>query len=182
MDDDYIKETKLAGVFILARPTFSDDRGFFRETFRKEDLEKKLGYEFNPVQANHSRSKKGVLRGIHVAPWHKLVTVISGEVQQVVVDLRKESPTLGQHISMLINEENKISLCIPAGCGNAYLVLSDEVDYTYLTTDYWTPGREIGIKYDDKQLEIKWEIDHLVLSEKDLQNESLNEVISKLSF
>ncbi|MBI2596180.1 dTDP-4-dehydrorhamnose 3,5-epimerase [Candidatus Daviesbacteria bacterium] len=176
MDDNFIKETELNGVFIIARPTFEDERGFFRESFRKRDLDKRLGYEFNPVQSNHSRSKKGVLRGIHVAPWHKLATVISGAVQQVVVDLRKKSPTFGQHISMLINEENRISLCIPAGCGNAYLVLSDGVDYTYLTTDYWSAGKELGIIYNDPKLNIKWEIDSPILSEKDLENPPVSEI------
>lgn len=176
MEQDFIKETEINGVFKISRPTFKDDRGFFRETFRKGDLDSRLGYEFKPVQANHSRSIKGTLRGIHIAPWNKLVTATSGKVQQVVVDLRRESPTFGKHISILMGEENWVSVYIPAECGNAFLVLSDEANYNYLTTDYWSPGKEKGVLYSDKTLNIRWElpISELVLSEKDLKNPILD--------
>lgn len=175
--DDFIKDTEIPGVFIIARPTFYDERGFFRETFRKNDLDNKLGYEFNPVQANHSRSEKGSLRGIHIAPWNKLVTVTSGKVQQIVVDLRKNSPTFGKHISVDIGENEWISVYIPAFCGNAFLVLSDEANYTYLTTDYWEAGKEKAVIYNDLNINIKWELpdEELVLSDKDQQNQSLDE-------
>lgn len=178
MEQDFIKETKINGVFIIARPTFKDDRGFFRETFRKNDLDNKLGYEFKPVQANHSRSIKGTLRGIHIAPWNKLVTAISGKVQQVVVDLRKESPTFGKYISVVMGEENWVSVYIPAECGNAFLVLSDEANYNYLTTDYWASGREKEVIYNDKTLNIQWGLptSELMLSEKDLKNPNLEQV------
>ena len=134
--DDYIEETKLPGVFIIKRPKFEDPRGFFRETFRKKDLDKRLGFEFNPVQANHSRSEKGTLRGIHIAPWHKLVTLIRGNVQEVVVDLREGSETFGEYISLNLGEDNFASIFMPANCGNAFLTLSDVADYQYLTTHY----------------------------------------------
>lgn len=177
--EDYIEETDILGVFIIKRPTFEDERGFFRETFRKNDLEKRLGYPFNPVQANHSRSKKGTLRGIHIAPWHKLVTVFRGQVQQVIVDLRRDSPSFGKHISVLLGEGNWVALFIPKGCGNAFLVLSDEADYNYLTSDYWVPGREIGVIYNDSDLNIKWELKDVGLSDKDLQNPSLKDAFPK---
>lgn len=175
MDEDYIEETNINGVYVVKRPVIGDERGFFRETFRKKELDNRLGYEFNPVQANHSRSEKGVLRGIHVAPWNKLVTVARGKVQQVVVDLRKESPEFGKYFSIILGEENFVSVYIPANLGNAFLVLSEVADYNYLTTDYWSPLKELAVIFNDPQLNIKWELDNPILSDKDLQNPTLKE-------
>lgn len=179
MNEDFIKETEIMGVFVIARPTFNDERGFFRETFRKSDLERRIGNSFNPVQANHSRSEKGSLRGIHIAPWNKLVTVTSGNVQQIVVDLRKDSPTFGKHISVLMGEENWVSVYIPAKCGNAFLVTSNNANYTYLTTDYWSAGEEKAVIYNDQALNISWQLpeNELVLSEKDKNNPTLQELL-----
>lgn len=177
--EDYIKETKIEGVYVIERPVMGDERGFFRETFRKNDLEKRLGYEFNIVQANHARSKKGILRGIHIAPWHKLVTVTRGNTQQVVVDCREDSPTFGKHISINIGDDNRVVVFIPANCGNAYLVLSEDADYTYLTSDYWTPGREKSIAYDDPTLNIDWQDNNPSLSDKDLANPSFEQAFKK---
>ncbi len=177
MDNDYIEETNINGVYVIKRPVHGDARGFFRETFRKKDLDNKLGYEFNPVQANHSRSEKGVLRGIHAAPWNKLVTVTRGQVQQVVVDLRKDSPDFGKHFSIILGEENFVSVYIPAKLGNAFLVLSEDADYNYLTTNYWAPGKELAVIYSDPELNIKWELENPTLSDKDLQNPTLKEFV-----
>jgi dTDP-4-dehydrorhamnose 3,5-epimerase len=174
MSDDFIKETKIPGVFIIERPTFSDERGFFRETFRKNDLDAHLPEPFVAVQENHSHSAKGVLRGIHVAPWYKMVQCVSGEVQQVVVDLRKDSPTYGEHISLIMGESNRVKVLIPPSCGNAFQTISDESDYLYLTTDYWAPGKEYGVAWDDPDLKIKWEIPQPLLSDKDKINPKLN--------
>ncbi len=175
-ENDYIEETEINGVLIIKRPKHGDDRGFFRETFRRKDIEEKSGFEFNPVQANHSRSQKGVLRGIHVAPWHKLTTVVRGEVQQVVIDLRKDSPTFGKYVSVTLGENNFSSVFIPAGCGNAFLTLSEVADYSYITSGYWEPGLEVGIIYNDPDLNIKWGVENPILSEKDLKNPSFKEV------
>ena len=172
---DYIIETKLAGVYIIERPLFVDARGFFRETFRKNDLDSKLGFAFQPVQANHSRSDKNSLRGIHIAPWHKLVTCTNGLVQQIVVDTRTDSPTFGEHISILMGEENFRSVFIPASCGNAFLVLSDSVDYNYLTTGYWAPGKEKEVLWSDSRVGIEWQTQTPVVSEKDSNNPTLLE-------
>lgn len=173
--DDYIEETEIKGVFIIKRPTFGDERGFFREIFRKEDLEKRLGYEFNIVQSNHSRSKKDILRGIHVATWMKLVTYTRGNVQQIVVDTRPESPTFGKYISINAGEDNRIAVFIPAGMGNGFLALSEEVDYVYFTTDYWAAGKEQYILYNDPDINIDWQTNSPQVSEKDLQGISLRE-------
>lgn len=175
-NDDFIEETDLEDVFIIKRPSFGDDRGFFREIFRKGDLEKRLGYQLDIKQANHSRSAKGVLRGIHIAPWHKLVTVTRGEVQQVIVDLREGSATFGKHISLIAGEGNRASVFIPADCGNAFLILSEDADYTYLTTDYWSPGKEKSVIYNDPELGIAWKLDNPSLSDKDLQNPLFKQV------
>ncbi len=174
-EQDYITHTELSGVLIIERPTFTDDRGFFRETFRKEDIETRLGSNLEFMQANHSRSVQDTLRGIHIAPWHKLVTCTGGRVQQIVVDTRAESPTFGKHISIIIGEENWKSVFVPAGCGNAFLVLTDTADYTYLATDYWTPGKEQYLRYNDADLAISWQIPTPHVSQKDSTNPTLKE-------
>ena len=167
MNDTFIKPTSLNGVFEIQRPTYPDGRGFFRESVRIRDLEEQLGFPFNVAQTNHSRSIKHSLRGIHIAPWNKLVYVTRGTVQAVIVDLREDSPTFGQHQSFVIGDENKSSLFVPTGCGNSYLVLSDEADYTYLTDQQWEPNKEFAIRWDDPTLAIKWEAAEPLISERD---------------
>jgi dTDP-4-dehydrorhamnose 3,5-epimerase len=174
--NNYITQTELSGVLIMERPTHADPRGFFRETFRKQDLEDALGRPVEFVQANHSRSQTQALRGVHIAPWDKLVTVSRGQVQQVVVDTRPDSSTFGQHISIILGEDNWRSVFIPAGCGNAFLVLSDIADYNYLTGDYWSPNREISVIYNDTDLNIAWQTRQPLISEKDQQNKTLREL------
>lgn len=174
-----IQKTKIEGVYKIMRPTISDERGFFHEVFRKNELEEFLGSEFKVVQSNHSRSNKGVLRGIHIATWNKLVTAISGKVQEVVVDTRKNSPTFGQYESFVLGEEgDQFSIFVPFGCGNSFMSLTDVADYNYLVDDYWAPGKEVGVKYDDLDLNIKWMIDQPILSEKDQTNLSFKEYLS----
>jgi dTDP-4-dehydrorhamnose 3,5-epimerase len=175
MNEDTIKETEIKGVYVIKRPTFKDERGFFHEVFRKNDLETKIGGEFNPVQSNHSHSKKGVLRGVHRASWSKLVTVMSGKIQQIVVDLREDSDTFGKYQSFIISDDDPYAVYIPPFMGNAFLILSDEADYNYLVTDYWAPGKEIGVIYNDPDLGIKWEIEEVELSDKDKQNQTLKQ-------
>lgn len=164
---DFITETELSGLFIIERPTFPDDRGFFRESFRKADLEVRTGYPIEFVQANHSRSVKNTLRGVHIAPWHKLINVTRGEVQAVIADLRPDSKNFGKYISVTIGDSNRCSIFIPAGFGNSFAVISDEADYTYLTTDYWAPGKEYTVRFNDPDLAIKWQVEEPVVSDRD---------------
>ncbi len=172
-----IIKTTIEGVYKIMRPTFEDPRGFFHEIFRKHELEKVIGREFNIVQANHSRSIRGALRGIHRATWNKLVTATSGKVQQIVVDLREGSPTFGHYESFVLGEEGpEFSVFVPAGCGNAFLTLSEEANYVYMVDDYWEAGKEIGILATDKDLQIKWFFDKLNLSEKDQKNQTVREL------
>lgn len=166
-----ITKTSISGLVLIQRPTFSDDRGFFREPARIKEIEEATGVSFHVMQMNHARSSKNTLRGIHIAPWNKLVYVVSGKVQQVVVDLREGSPTFGKHESFIIGDDNRSSIFIPKGCGNSYLVLSEQADYTYLTDEEWAPDKERGVAWNDPALGIKWELEgEPVLSEKDKQN------------
>jgi len=172
--NDTIKSTTLSGLFQIERPTFPDERGFFRESVRITELEQVTGIPFVVKQMNHARSTKGALRGIHVAPWNKMIYVTRGKVQAVIVDARKDSETFGKYESFLLGDENKKSIFIPAGFGNSYLVLSDDADYTYLTDQEWEPGKEFGIAWNDPDLAIQWETrENLQISEKDKQNPTL---------
>ena len=166
-----VTKTSIPGLLVIERQTFSDERGFFRESARIAEIEEAAGVSFDIAQANHARSSKNTLRGIHIAPWNKLVYVTRGSVQSVIVDLREGSSSFGKYESFVIGEENRSSIFIPKGCGNSYLVLSEEADYTYLTDDEWISDKEIGIAWNDPTLNISWQIQgEPHLSEKDRQN------------
>lgn len=173
-----IKPTLLSGVLEIQRPTFSDERGFFREPVRIRELEEELGYPFQVVQMNHARSSKGALRGIHIAPWNKLIYVTRGKVQIAICDLRQDSETFGKYFSTTIGDENKSSVFVPKGCGNSYFVMSDEADYTYLTDQEWAPGLEKGVAWNDPDLGVNWELSEIepILSEKDQHNPRVREM------
>lgn len=179
MAEDFITTTDIKDVLIIKRQTFTDDRGFFREIFRLADLEARLEFSFTPAQANHSRSTRDTLRGIHIAPWHKLVSVAHGQVQQVVVDCRPDSPTFGQHVSVMMGEGENNAVFVPAGCGNAFLVTSDDADYIYLASDYWAPGLEKYLAYNDAKVAIAWQSANPVLSAKDQANPTWDELFGK---
>ncbi len=175
--DSPVTKTSIQGLLLIQRQTIEDDRGFFRESARIKEIEEASGASFNIAQMNHARSSKNTLRGIHVAPWNKLIYVTRGKVQEVVVDLQEDSPTFGKYESFLIGDDNRSSIFIPKGVGNSYLVLSDQADYTYLTDEEWAPDKEFGVAWDDPELGIKWEIEgEPVLSEKDKVNPSVKEV------
>lgn len=173
-------KTSIEGVYIIENQVFGDERGYFMETYQK-DLFDKAGLEFNFVQDNQSRSKKGVLRGLHfqyTQPQGKLVRVIKGEVFDVAVDLRKDSPTYGKWEGVILSEENKKQFYIPEGFAHGFLVLSDIAEFTYKCTDFYNPGDEGGIKWDDPEIGIEWpmdDIDELILSEKDQKWKTLAE-------
>lgn len=175
---DTIEETNLAGVLLISRPVLPDDRGFFKEIYRKNELEERLGIEFNPVQANQARSSKYTLRGIHASPWNKLVSVMKGSAQIVIVDLHEDSATFGEHFTQVLGEGDHKSIFIPKGYGNSYLVLSEEVDCLYITDAYWGPGLEKSVIWNDPDLKIEWMLkgNKPVLSEKDQKNPTLREV------
>jgi dTDP-4-dehydrorhamnose 3,5-epimerase len=176
-----IKKTNIEGLLIVeGGQTFEDSRGFFREPFRRNEFEEALGRAWVHVQENHAFSKKDVLRGIHIAPWDKFIYVPYGEVLSVIVDVRKDSPTFKQVFKMKLGGENKVKLFIPKGLGNSYVILSEEAVYEYQVDQYWAAGMEKGIAWDDKELNIDWEIENPILSEKDTHNPSFEEYLNTL--
>lgn len=167
-----IIETKFEGVKILEPSNFADVRGFFMESYNKAIFDQLMGQSIDFVQDNHSHSEKNVLRGLHyqVAPkmQGKLVRVAQGEVLDVVVDIRKSSPTFGRWFSTILSAENKRQLWIPPGFAHGFQVLSSSADYLYKTTEYYSPVHERSIAWDDNHLAINWRLgDQLLISDKD---------------
>lgn len=171
---------KLDGAEKIELPLLSDERGFFKEVIRVSEVEKLTGKAFNPKQMNHSKSSKNTLRGIHRAPWSKLIYVTKGKVQSVLVDLREDSPTFGKYQSVVLGDDNRVALFVPAFVGNSYLVLSEEADYIYLTDQEWSANKETGILWNDEELGIKWMLEEEpMLSQKDRTNPRLSEIFPK---
>lgn len=151
--------TAIEDVLIIEPQVFGDERGFFLESYNEKRWQEMTGLTKPFVQDNHSRSGKGVLRGIHYQikqPQGKLVRVVSGEVFDVAVDLRKNSETFGNWVSVLLTAENKKQLWIPEGFGHGFLVVSENADFLYKTTDYYAPENERCIVWNDEQLNINW--------------------------
>ncbi len=165
-----IVETSLEEVFLLKPDVHGDARGFFIEYFHGERFAGK-GLELSVAQLNHSHSRRGVLRGLHYQlqyPQAKLVQVVRGEVLDVVVDIRKGSPTFGQSEVAVLSDENRYQLFIPGGFAHGFCVLSEEVDFIYLCSDIYRPDDEYGIAWDDPALDIPWPRDiEFQLSPKD---------------
>ena len=165
---------------VLIEPTVhGDDRGYFLETFRQDLFEEAIGYKVNFVQDNESKSAKGVLRGLHyqLPPYTqaKLVRVIEGSVLDIVVDIRKSSPTFGQHVAVELTAENKHQLFVPHGFAHGFIVLSDNATFAYKVDNYYAPGHDRGIAFDDQDLAIDWQLstEILQLSDKDKIHPSL---------
>ena len=173
--------TKIEDVVILEPQVHGDDRGYFVETFRENKLEEFLGYKINFCQDNESKSSKGVLRGLHyqLAPHAqtKLVRVIQGSVLDVAVDIRKNSPTFGQHIAVELSATNKKQLLVPRGFAHGFVVLEDDTVFAYKVDNYYSPECDRGIAFDDEALAIDWilDISELNLSAKDKVQPKLNE-------
>lgn len=170
-------QTPIPGLLIIEPKVFGDDRGFFFESFNRRDFAALTGRDVDFVQDNHSRSAKGVLRGLHYQIQHpqaKLVRVTNGAVRDVAVDLRKSSPVFGKHFSLELSDENKRMLWIPEGLAHGFVVLSDTADFLYKTTDYWFPEHERCIRWDDTTLAIDWKLQSTpILSAKDAQGKML---------
>ncbi|EDR4080827.1 dTDP-4-dehydrorhamnose 3,5-epimerase, partial [Salmonella enterica] len=165
-------KTEIPDVLIFEPKVFSDERGFFMESFNQKVFEEAVGRKIEFVQDNHSKSTKGVLRGLHyqVQPYAqgKLVRCIAGEVFDVAVDIRKDSETFGKWVGVNISSENKRQLWIPEGFAHGFLVLSDSADFLYKTSNYYSPIHERGIVWNDPTININWPINiDKILSEKD---------------
>lgn len=176
-------KTDIEGVFVIEPKVFGDSRGYFMETY-KDDEFKANGLDYHFVQDNQSKSHKGVLRGLHYQksfPQAKLVRVISGEVFDVAVDLRKNSPTYGKWVGVILTSENKKMLMIPKGFAHGFVVLSDTAEFVYKCDEVYHPEDEGGIMWNDPDIAIKWPYDgELQLSEKDTKHPLLRD--SKIKF
>tara|TARA_B110000208_G_scaffold34905_1_gene46109 strand:- start:322 stop:858 length:537 start_codon:yes stop_codon:yes gene_type:complete len=165
-----VSHTKLKGCVIIEPRVFGDGRGFFLETFQAVRYEQEAGINLPFVQDNHSRSAKGVLRGLHfqkTKPQGKLVRVVRGQVYDVALDIRKGSATFGEWEGVLLSEDNKKQFWVPPGFAHGFVVLSDTADFEYKCTDYYDPSDEGGILWSDPDLGIPWPIANPVLSTKD---------------
>ncbi len=166
-----VTPTAIPGVLILEPKRFGDDRGFFLESFNQRAFNEATGLDVQFVQDNHSRSAKGVLRGLHYQlPPHaqgKLVRVVRGSVFDVAVDIRRDSPTFGQWVGVELSEDNHRQLWIPPGLAHGFLVTSESADFLYKTTDYYAPAAERGLRWDDPEVGIAWPLQQVQLSTKD---------------
>ena len=177
-------QTKLEGVYIIEPTIFGDHRGYFMESYSKRDFEE-AGLTMHFVQDNESKSKKGVLRGLHFQTQHtqgKLVRVVEGEVFDVAVDLRAGSPTFGQWTGATLTAENKKQFYIPEGFAHGFLVLSDTATFQYKCTDYYAPEYDGGVLWNDPEIGIEWPlegIEEVLLSDKDQKQQTLKAFMSK---
>ena len=165
-------ETKLQDCVIIEPKVFGDERGFFLETFQAARYAEVAGISLPFVQDNHSRSSKGVLRGLHfqkTKPQGKLVRVVRGEVYDVAVDIRAGSATYGQWEAVILSEENKKQFWVPPGFAHGFVVMSDTADFEYKCTDYYDPSDEGSLLWNDPDLRILWPVASPTLSEKDAQ-------------
>ena len=174
-----VTSTDLPGVLIIEPKVFGDERGFFYESFNARAFEQATGLKKAFVQDNHSRSRKGVLRGLHYQLEHtqgKLVRVTAGEVLDVAVDIRRSSPNFGRWASVRLSAQNNRQLWIPEGFAHGFLVLSEYAEFLYKTTDYYEPTAERCIRWDDPTLAIDWQLQEAPqLSEKDQHGKSWQE-------
>lgn len=174
-----VMPTAIPDVLIIEPKVFGDERGFFFESFNRRQFAELIGRDVDFVQDNHSRSVKNVLRGLHYQiqqPQGKLVRVVQGTVFDVAVDIRRSSPTFGQHVGVELSAENKRMLWVPEGFAHGFVVLSDTAEFLYKTTDYWAPEFERSIAWNDPAIGIQWPIQgEPSLSVKDQQAKALAE-------
>ena len=173
-----VTECRLAGVKIIEPRVFQDNRGFFLESYNRNNYSK-YGIDQDFVQDNHSKSVKNTLRGLHyqINPGQdKIVRVIAGEVFDVVVDIRRNSPTYGQWEGFILSAENKLLIYVPKGFAHGFCVLSDSAEFVYKCSEYWSPKDERGIVWNDPDINVRWPLTDPILSAKDLKNLPLKEL------
>ena len=175
-------EQSLPGVILIEPAVFEDDRGFFMETYHMGKYGE-AGLDQRFVQDNFSHSRRHTLRGLHYQLKHpqcKLVYVITGEILDIAVDIRRGSPTFGQWMGTLLSEKNRHQLFVPKGFAHGFCVLSETADVMYKCTDLYAPGDEYGILWSDPTIDIVWPIENPILSKKDAENPQLNHVPASL--
>ena len=181
-----IEQTPLKDCFVIHDTVHGDSRGYFIETFNQKDFQEATGLNITFVQDNQSKSQKGVLRGLHMqkgnAAQAKLVRVLEGAVLDIAVDLRKDSPTFGQHYAIELTAENFKQFFVPAGFAHGFVVLSETATFFYKVDQFYQPGNEVGIMYNDKDLNIDWKlpINELIFSEKDTKLGSFADYVASL--
>ena len=179
---------QIPDVVIIEPTVYGDNRGYFVETFRQDKLEEFLGYKINFCQDNELKSSKGVLRGLHYqlhpSAQTKLVRVIQGRVLDVAVDIRKSSPTFGQHVAVELSSENKRQLLVPRGFAHGFVVLVDDTVFAYKVDNYYSPQNDRGIAFNDSSLNINWilNLDELNLSAKDTKQPLLKDTNDLFEF
>jgi dTDP-4-dehydrorhamnose 3,5-epimerase len=174
-----VTELEISGVLLIEPRVFRDDRGFFLEAYHA-DRYASVGLSWRFVQDNHSRSRRNTLRGLHFQRRHpqgKLVRVARGEVLDVVVDVRRGSPTFGQHLSVILSDYDHRQLWVPPGLAHGFFVLSEVADFMYACTDFYRPEDEGGIRWDDPDLGIQWPVGEPLLSGRDLALPRLRDVV-----
>lgn len=172
-----IQKTNINGVLLIKRPVYPDPRGNFHESFRRSEITKVLGFFPDFCQGNESRNNvTKVLRGLHIAPWWKMVSCTAGQAFVIVVDARRKSPTFSQAFTQTLDNDNRSTILICPGCAHGYLTLADNTNYSYLASEEWSKGREVGISYADPDLKIKYPLEGpFLVSEQDSKNPTLKE-------
>jgi dTDP-4-dehydrorhamnose 3,5-epimerase len=166
----------LSGVWVFERPTFADNRGFFREAFRLDEIEAAVKRPLHFVQMNHSRSSRDTLRGLHAESWDKLVYVSAGEVFTALADVRPDSLTFGHVETFRFTPGSPLAVFIPTGVAHGYCVLSDEADYIYQVTAYYDGSDRRAIAWNDPDLAVPWPVGEPILSERDVRAPRLREI------
>ena len=178
----------IADIWVIKPKVHYDERGYFAETFRQDKFEDALGYKVNFIQDNESSSSKGVLRGLHfqLAPHaqSKLIRVIEGAILDVCVDIRKGSPTFGQHIAVELTADNKEQVFVPRGFAHGFAVLTGTATIAYKVDNYYSPEHDRGLAFDDKELNIDWRLpkEQLLLSNKDMQQPTLAALVDYFDY
>lgn len=176
-----ITPTIIPGAYIIAPKIFGDARGYFFESYNKKELEGGIEDCGEFIQDNRSYSIRGTLRGLHFQkpPYaqSKIVSVLSGTVRDIIVDIRKESPTFGKHIAVELSAENKLQVYVPRGCAHGFVVLSESAEFFYKCDNFYEPSSEDGIRFDDPYLGIDWNVlpEEMIISEKDRQWKNLQD-------
>lgn len=169
-----VEKFEIEGLLLLKPKVFTDDRGYFLESFNRISFNKSTGLDIDFVQDNESKSDKGVIRGLHLQlpPYEqgKLVRVVEGKVIDIAVDLRKNSPTYGKHQSVILSGENKHQFYIPSGFGHGFSVLENNTIFSYKCTEFYSRDSEIVMQWNDVDLQIDWGIENPTLSKKDLED------------
>lgn len=176
-DNNYITKTSIPGLLVIERPTFRDERGFFREAFRLNELEEVAGIDFKIVQGNHSYSIPGVIRALHAENWNKLVYPIGGKMFSAIVDIRPDSEAFGKVETFEFDEDSPKALFIPKGLANSICVHGDSpVHYLYLVDAYYDGTDTRAIAWDDPDLNIDWPIKNPMISDRDKNNPRLRDL------